>query len=357
MCPKNSVLDFSSQVFFLGIDVHKKNWSVTIRSNDMLLRKISVNPDPKELWNYMQKNYPNGEYRSCYEAGYSGYWAHRELTELGIKNIVVNAADVPSSNKEKNNKTDPVDAGKLARELEKNNLRAIYVPDKLSQELRSLSRMRYQAMKDQTRIKNRIKSFLAFYGHKIPENYQAKNWSGGFIEQIRELAFSYPIGKEQLSIYLEQLTESKKRMLVIIKQLRKYIKYYGRESELELLLSLPGVGYITAVTFLTELIDINRFSGLDSLCTYVGLVPSVYSSGEKQRVGGISVRHSKYLRSLIIEASWVAVGQDPALTMSFNELIKRMKKQEAIIRIAKKLLSRMYFVWKNKTKYTYSVVK
>jgi transposase len=357
MCSKNNVLDFRNQVFFIGMDVHKRNWSIKIRNNDMVLKKFSMNPDPKELYNYMQRNYPNGEYRSCYEAGFSGYWAHRELTELGIKNIVVNAADVPSSNKEKNRKTDPIDAGKLARELEKNNLKGIYIPDKLSEELRSLSRQRYQAMKDKTRIKNRIKSYLAFYGHKIPENYQVKNWSGGFIEQLRQLEFNYPIGKDQLNIYLEQLIETKSRMLVIIRQLRQYIKQYGKEDQIKLLMSIPGVGYTTAVTFLTELIDINRFKGLDGLCAYVGLVPSIYCSGEKEKIRGLSQRHNKYLRSLIIEDSWVAVHEDPALTMSFNELIKRMKKQEAIIRIAKKLLSRMYFVLKNQTEYTYSVVK
>ncbi len=69
------------------------------------------------------------------------------------------------------------------------------------------------------------------------------------------------------------------------------------------------------------------------------------------------MQHNKYLRSLLIEAAWIAVRKDPALTASFNEYIKRMSKQEAIIRIAKKLLNRIRTVWMKNTEYVCSVVK
>jgi transposase len=67
--------------------------------------------------------------------------------------------------------------------------------------------------------------------------------------------------------------------------------------------------------------DINRFHRFDQLCSFIGLVPSVYSSGETEFDRGISFRHNKFLRPLLIEAAWTAVKKDPALTQSYKELI------------------------------------
>jgi transposase len=357
MQKKNTTLNFTGQTFFIGLDVHKKSWNVAIRSNGLLLKIFSINPDANELWKYLTKNYPKGEYRSVYEAGFSGFRAHRELLQKGIHNIVVNAADIPTSSKEKMMKTDPSDSAKLARELASDNLKGIYIPDELSQELRSFCRLRYQMMQNQTRVKNRIKSYLAYYGHNLPENHQLVHWSGRFIDHLKTLEFISPLGKDQLEIYIAELLEIRSRLLLILKTIRKYIREYKRQDELELLLSIPGFGYTTAITFLTELIDIDRFSRFDQLAGFVGLVPSTRSSGEKDKTIGLSNRFNKYLRTMLIEAAWIAVRKDPALILSFSQLTKRMSKQEAIIRIAKKLLSRMDHVWRHRTKYVFSVVE
>ncbi len=69
-----SKLDFSGQRIFVGMDVHKNNWTVTIRMNHLHLKTFSMNPDSKELFRFLQQNYPNASYHSVYEAGFSGYW-------------------------------------------------------------------------------------------------------------------------------------------------------------------------------------------------------------------------------------------------------------------------------------------
>ncbi len=115
-------LDFSNQEFYLGIDVHKRSWAVTIRSNNIVLKTLSMNPTPKELSDFMKKRYPNGNYHSVYEAGFSGYGMHRELESLGFRNIIVSPSEIPTTGKEKLTKTDEVDSRKLARELEKGTI-------------------------------------------------------------------------------------------------------------------------------------------------------------------------------------------------------------------------------------------
>lgn len=357
MKKQDKILSFNNQQFYIGIDVHKKSWTVTIRSCGMALKTYSMNPSPEELRKYMQKRYPGGEYHSVYEAGFSGYWAHRQLLELGFKNIVVSPNEVPTNGKEKANKTDSVDSRKLARELENGSIHGIYIPSQLHQELRSLVRLRYQLMKSSVRLKNQIKSYLNFYGHKIPENYESKHWSKEFINHLGSLSFQYDMGKEQLEIYLSDLIEKRTLLLKTIKQIRYYCQKYGFEKMIRLLMTVPGVGFITAVTIYSELMEIKRFRRLETMANYVGLIPAVHSSGEKEHTLGLKMQHNRYLRNLLIESAWIAVKVDPALTASYNEYIRRMSKQEAIVRIAKKLLNRIRSVWKEEKQYVFSVVK
>jgi len=76
---KNNKLDFSNQSIFVGMDVHKNQWSVTINLNGHQIKTYSMNPNPEELNKYLRKHYPGGEYHSVYEAGFCGYWIDRQF--------------------------------------------------------------------------------------------------------------------------------------------------------------------------------------------------------------------------------------------------------------------------------------
>jgi transposase len=110
------------------------------------------------------------------------------------------------------------------------------------------------------------------------------------------------------------------------------------------------------MVLLTELIDINRFRDSDHLASYAGLSPGEDSSGDKERSTGLSRRRNGYLRLILIESSWVAIRKDPAMLMSFTELTRRMSKNEAIVRIAHKLLNRIRYLLKNDQAYELGVV-
>ena len=120
---------------------------------------------------------------------------------------------------------------------------------------------------------------------------------------------------------------------------------------------MPGIGLILARTIITELKDIQQFGDLDSFCSYVGLVPRTNSSGDNDKVGEITPRSNRQLRSMLVESSWIAIRQDPALMMRYSELCQRMDPNKAIIKIAKKLLSRIKYVLKNKEPYEKGLVK
>jgi transposase len=151
---QSNKLNFSGQNIYVGIDVHKKNWAVSVLSESIVLKKFSQAPQPEALYRFLATNYPGASYKSAYEAGFCGFWIHHRLRELGIDNIVVNPADVPTMSKEKLRKTDAVDSGKLARELRSGTLTGIYVPNTQTLEIRSLIRLRNSGFPNFRRTKS-----------------------------------------------------------------------------------------------------------------------------------------------------------------------------------------------------------
>jgi transposase len=349
----NNKLSFRDQAIFLGLDVHQKNWTVTLRLNRLELKTFSMNPNPDELCRYMTKNYPDGNYLSVYEAGFCGYWIHRKLSQRGFTNIIVNPADVPTTHKEKDQKRDPVDSRKLARELENGSLKGIYIPTEQQQAARSLSRLYFKAVKERTRIKNAIKSFLQFQGVEIPRVDQVSHWSGRFIHWLKGISFVEKENHYYLNSLLDNLQDKRKETLNILRFMRTTSK---NNRIIAYLKSISGIGFLTAYSLHSELIDIRRFKNLDHLASFIGLIPSISSSDDKEKQKGLTGRHHKHLRSQLIESAWVAVRHDPALTQSYNQYIQRMPKQKAIVRIAKKLLNRARYVWLNEKEYVTGVV-
>ena len=86
------------------------------------------------------------------------------------------------------------------------------------------------------------------------------------------------------------------------------------------------------------------------------VIPNVYASGEKEKIGELTNRGNKLLRSLLIESAWMSVRNDSAMTMTFNQLRGRMESNKAIIRIARKLISRVRHILITKEKYQYGII-
>lgn len=351
-------INFKGQNIYVGIDTHLKNWAITIMTEELLHKTFSQDPNPILLANYLKKNFPGGDYYSAYEASFCGFGIHRELLKLGLKNIVVNPADIPTTDKEKKQKEDKRDSRKIAKTLRAGDLKAIYVPSKESEELRSLVRYRKTLVRDISRGKNRIKSHLYFHGIKIPEEQAqpSKYWSNRFTTWLKGVQLSTPFGTIVLQDLLDNNLSLRKKLLFVTKEIRSASKSDRYLKAYLLLTSVPGIGPITAMTIISELEYIARFKNLDKLCSYIGLVPTTNSTGETDRTGGVTPRANRALRSSIIESAWVAARIDPALSLAYNELCKRMKPTKAIIRIAKKLLNRVRYVLINEKEYVHSII-
>jgi transposase len=352
-------LNFEGQNIFVGIDVHLKSWNVSIFTEDLYHKTFSQPPNANSLSNYLKLNFPNAIYHSVYEAGFSGLHAHYELTNLGIHNIVTNAADVPTTDKEKRRKTDKVDSNKLARSLRNKELKGIYTPSQDILEDRSFVRVRSSIVKDQSRLKNRLKSMLYYYGIEFPVEFQKSNthWSKRFMEWLKTVQLKFQSGNMALAMLIKEAEQLRALLLEVNKELKvlSFTEKYAKN--MELIRSVPGVGLVTGMLFMSEIETIKRFENSNKFAGMIGIVPDCHSSGDNEQIGEISPRRHIHLRSGLIESSWIAVRIDPALSRAFSEYCKRMEPNNAIIRIARKLSNRIYFVLKNEKKYETRIVK
>lgn len=353
---KSRKFDFTGQTVFVGLDIHKKSWSVSVYTDYGEYKTFSQPPEPEKLVCFLGHHFPGANYRVVYEAGGFGFWIHEELRRRGVDCIVVNPSDVPTKDKEQRSKRDGVDCRKLARCLRAGELEGIYVPSRSRLEDRSLLRARLWMGGKLVRCKNQIKSLLYFYGIRIPEEFE-RVWSQRFIRWLEGIRMQQGTGQMALRVLIEEFKYLRSTIVSLDREIRGLASTEAYREWVRLLRTVPGIGTLFAMVLLVELCEIERFPSIDELASFVGLVPEVHASGEKECVGGVTRRRRAYLRWLLIEASWVAVRKDPALMVAFSEYCRRMKKTKAIVKIGRKLLNRIRYVLKNRLEYVVCVIE
>lgn len=370
---KKENIDFAGQPIYIGLDVHLNSWSVTIATDYIIGRTFSINNTSTVLKStkggdtygamllrYLQNHYPGGKYYTAYEAGFCGFSVHYELTGLGLTNIVVNPADVPTSQKQEVQKSDQIDSLKIVMALRAGQLRGIYVPNLSTLNDRMLLRVRTGIVNDIKRFKNQVKSMLNFYGIKYKQEFDGVNYNftRKFVSWIRDLDLTEPTGMAAKNMLLDKIVSHREKLLIVtrnIKELSQSDKYRGNFYNL---ITIPGVSLITSMSILTEVEDINRFGSSKKFIGYLGLHPTYRSSGETFQNGEITFRHNKYLRMLLVESSHIAVQKDPAMMQEFIRYRKEGKEYNvAIIKIARKLACRIYYMLRDNRKYEIGVVK
>jgi transposase len=150
---QTNLKDFSGESLYVGIDSHLKSWKVTLMCDELELMNFTQEPDGKKLASFLRKHYPGAAYKCVYEASFGGFNAQRLLVSEGISCMVIHPADVPTTDKEKRQKSDRIDSRKLARGLKNGDFKPIYVPDVQLQQDRSLLRIYDKVTRDISRVK------------------------------------------------------------------------------------------------------------------------------------------------------------------------------------------------------------
>jgi transposase len=280
------------------------------------------------------------------------------LRSRGVDCIVVNPADIPATHKDEVSKTDARDARGIAMALQCGQLRGIYIPSVHQESDRSLVRHRKKIWRDLVRCKNRIKGFLDYTGVELPDKFSNSNWSKNFLAWLREIKFSYSSSRTTLDYMIREAELLRKELLSISNDIRKLMRSKEYKKLYYLLRTITGIGPLTAASLITEIGDMKRFPSFYELNSFIGLLPSEHSSGERELKGRLTIRRHRQLRSDLIECAWTAKRTDPALSLFYSEQLKRGKESKLIIvKIARKLLSRIRYVWQNEKPYEKGVVK
>ena len=344
-----------SPKLFIGMDIHKRSWKVHFSTDVTIGSGKTMPPDPDGLHQYVKKYYPGHQTSIADEVGCCGYTAARSFETFSWDTYVVNPADIPRPSKSAIVKTDKIDAKNIARQLKSGNLVKLAIPDVPRECLRSLTRQRTSLAKDFRRIKCRIKALMLYYGIEIPEKFDTPTWPLAFLRWLKDFKWNYDTVDQTLKSMLCQYQFIDLQIKDVSTRIRAYCRRHYKK-DYYLLRSVPGIGPITAANIISELGDLRRFQSLKKLAGYIGIAPGMYCSGDNEKFTGATPRANRTIRSLIVEASWVAIRQDPVLQQYYRKHAGKDSKA-AIFKVSRKLLSRIHAVIKSEITYEIGIVQ
>ena len=333
--PKDKVT--GGNELFVGIDLHKIRWHVTIRTMELELFSGSI-PGNWEALQRILARYAGHQMQAVYEAGYFGFRLHDRLVAHGIACLVTPPSLVPQEYGNRV-KTDRRDSRKLAHLLAKGLLKRVWVPSEEELYHRQVIRRRRQLVRDRVRTQSRIKAELRFYGIHLEE--PRGRWTQMYFETLRNIRFGNRWMQESFNRLLEQyefLSTQIEKQTQLLRELSETPLYQER---VKILQSIPGIGVISAMELLLELQDVSRFRRAEQLAAYVGLTPSQYSSADKVRMGRITGIGKNTLRAILVEASWKLITKDLVMREKYERIKIRSGGKRAIVAIARTLLLRM----------------
>lgn len=176
-------LFFENKELYIGMDVHKAKWVVTVRSYDLELKTFSMQPIAEVLEKFLLTTYPKAKYKIVYECCFSGFWIYDYFFEKGYSIIVT-----PTNRIYKDGssiKTDKIDSRKLAFQLSRGLLREVKVPAKKVREYKYIFRIYDKQKMRKGQILRQVKAVLEQKNHP----YKWEKWNKGLVEKLKELKF------------------------------------------------------------------------------------------------------------------------------------------------------------------------
>jgi transposase len=256
--------------------------------------------DPHHLRRLFERLLREGPVRACYEAGVSGYDLYRQLVALGVDCVVLAPALTPRRPGERI-KTDHRDATKLVRLFRAGELTAIHVPTEREESVRDLTRCRDDVRAEIVRWRHRVLKFLARHGRVY---HAGRNWSQRHWEWIRAQQFADRTLDYTLSVSLDALEQALRRRSDLDHAIEALADAPPYRAAVGALRCFRGLGTLSAMILIAEVVDFQRFRRPRQLMAYLGLVPSEYSSGDRHRRGSLTKAGNTHARRVLVEAAW-----------------------------------------------------
>lgn len=292
----------------------------------------------------------------AYEASGQGFGLYDRLTEAGIECHVLAPTHLPHTVHGRKNKTDDRDAQMILDEVRAHvlagrKLPAVWVPDPQTRDDREAVRMRLELGAQRTRIKNQIRS-LAKRSKLVLPGWFSKGscWSRRSLQWLRDVAAG-TIGQlgEGVRVTLNSLVDLYQELCRQIDALDKAVAKLAKSPRYAKaflkLQTMPGVGRLSAMVFLTEIGDLNRFANRRQLAAYLGLAPAAFESGKHgDRKGHITRQGPARVRHVLCQAAWVAVGKTTKWRSTYENVRRGSTKRSkiAIVAVMRRLAVAMW---------------
>jgi transposase len=278
--------------------------------------------------------------RATYEAGPTGFGLARALSATGVDCLVAAPGKIPRAAQDRV-KTDRRDAEHLVRLLLAGKLERVRVPSGEEEALRDLVRAREDVRGDLMRARHRVSKLLLRHDQRFSAGQRA--WSQRHRDWLRRVELDDPLAQLVLADYLAAVEALVIRRDSLERRIAALVPGSPWSELVPRLRCLRGIDTLSAVGLCAEVGDFERFARAGELMSYLGLVPSEHSTGDRRRLGSITKSGSRHARRLLVEAAWhYRLGPRPS-----RELAKRQAGQsEHVLAIAWQAQQRLGRTWR-----------
>ena len=316
---------------YIGLDVSLKETAVSIRRDGKRVWRGKCASDPQLLAALIRKHAPAAK-RVVFETGPLSVWFFHALTAEGLPAICIDARHAKAALDMAANKTDANDADGLAHLAEVGFYKAVRVKSFDSMLARTLVAARTRLVRIGTELSNQIRGLMKTFGLVVPPASGSK-----FERQVEALLAD----NAELGRIIRPLLEAWHAVRLRATELgRKLLADARRSDACQLLMTIPGVGVVTATSFVTAIEDPTNFKRSRSVGAWVGLTTRRYQSGEIDYDGHISRRGDSHLRGLLYEAATVLLTRSRSecdLRKWGLQLRERLGFKRAAVAVARKL--------------------
>jgi len=333
--------------YFVGLDVSKDATAVCLRDDrGNILMSFKKPTDPDVLTRALGAEM---EHIVCVvlETGRMANWLYGELSQRGLPMVCIDARQAHAVLSQMHNKTDENDAAMLSELARTGFYKKIEVKSRLAQERRALLRAREVATKMRMNAENRIRGLLASFGIRLPKHLKT------YEQRVQKVLEGQAVLAGVIEPLLKLRTEALRQTAVLTKEMTRH----SRDDEAcRRLMTIPGVGAVSAVTFVATIDTPDRFKRSRSVGAYIGLTSRRYQSGDIDFGGRISKRGDRMLRTVLYEAAnsllcRVKSGPGQYLKDWAMALKKRTSHKKAVVALARKLAVIMHAIWKDGTEF------
>lgn len=333
--------------YFVGLDVSKDETAVCLRDDrGEIIASFKKLTDPDVLLRALSNDL---RHIVCVvlETGRMANWLYDELSRRGLPMVCIDARQAHAVLSQMHNKTDENDAAMLSELARTGFYKKIEVKSRLAQERRALLRAREVAIKMRMNSENTIRGLLASFGVRLPKHLKTYEQR---VQKVLE-------GQAVLASIIEPLLTLRTQALRQAAILTKEMTRHSRDDEAcQRLMTIPGVGAVSAVTFVATIDTPDRFKRSRSVGAYIGLTSRRYQSGDIDYGGRISKRGDRMLRTVLYDAAnsllcRVKSGPGQALKDWAKALKKRTSHKKAVVALARKLAVIMHAIWKDGTEF------